>query len=111
MEGVDEQVRNAGIKEFLELYAHSSFVITDSFHGTCFSVNFEKPFVCIPADKRANRQEGLLRSLDLQGRIIYNEETFSDLEPELNFDEPRTKLAALRQETLNFLSDAIVGES
>ena len=41
--------------ERLKLFAEAKFVITDSFHGTCFSVNFGKPFVTISPGKKSNR--------------------------------------------------------
>jgi len=41
---VDEQIRDAGPIEFIELFDNASFVVTDSFHGTCFALNFSKPF-------------------------------------------------------------------
>lgn len=39
-------------EEFLYLYEHASFVVTDSFHGTCFSVKFNKPFISLINNKR-----------------------------------------------------------
>ncbi|MDO3385983.1 polysaccharide pyruvyl transferase family protein, partial [Gilvimarinus sp. SDUM040013] len=44
---VDKQIRDAGPIEFLELFSNAAFVITDSFHGTCFSINLEKPFITV----------------------------------------------------------------
>jgi len=37
---VDKQIRDAGPEEFLRLFACAEFVIIDSFHGVCFSLNF-----------------------------------------------------------------------
>lgn len=39
-------VLDAGPKEFLRLFADAAVICTDSFHGTVFSVNFEKEFFC-----------------------------------------------------------------
>ena len=37
-----------GPNEFLYLFSHADYVITDSFHGTAFSLIFQKPFItCI----------------------------------------------------------------
>ena len=47
---VDRVVRNAGPREFLQLIAGADYVVTNSFHGTAFSIIFEKPFnTLIPA--------------------------------------------------------------
>ena len=62
---------------------HSQFVITDSFHGTCFSIIFKKQFVTI-----ANKNRGAVRFLDLlnplklSGRMIESE---TELLPEEKF--------------------------
>ncbi|RHK02231.1 polysaccharide pyruvyl transferase family protein [Olsenella sp. AM04-33] len=40
-----EMVKDAGPAEFLGLVSGASFVCTDSFHGTAFSLIFERPFV------------------------------------------------------------------
>ena len=41
---VDEVVRNAGPRQFVSLIANASYVVTNSFHGTAFSVIFGKSF-------------------------------------------------------------------
>ena len=38
-------VRDVGPGAFLELVRRAAFVCTDSFHGACFSLNFNKQFV------------------------------------------------------------------
>ena len=108
MDFVDRHMRTAGPEEFVALYANARFVITDSFHGTCFSVNFEKPFVCIPATARANRQEGLLASLGLKERIVYTEEDFTKISLDINYENARKNLKLLRQESLAFLDEAFL---
>ncbi len=104
---VDKHVRTAGPKEFIELYAKASFVITDSFHGTCFAVNFEKPFACISANERANRQESLLSLLGIKERLMYKEDDFLNLAPEVDYDNVTKKLAKIRDESLNYIELAI----
>ena len=49
-----------GAEDLIKLYSGASFVITDSFHGTCFSIIFEKPFLSI-----ANHKRGIARFSDL----------------------------------------------
>lgn len=49
-----------GAEDLVKLYQNAAFVITDSFHGTCFSIIFEKPFLAI-----ANYMRGVARFSDL----------------------------------------------
>lgn len=104
---IDYHIRSAGPKEFLELFANASFVITDSFHGTCFSLNFEKPFACISALERSNRQVSLLASLDIEERLMYKESDLENLEVTLDYDVVSEKLANLRRQSLSFIENAM----
>lgn len=38
-------ILDAGPSEFLSLFYNAEYIITNSFHGTAFSVNFNKPFL------------------------------------------------------------------
>ena len=45
--------------------------MTDSFHGVCFAIIFNKPFVCIVNPERgASRFESLLGTLGLENRLL-----------------------------------------
>ena len=38
------QIMDAGPAEFLGLFQNAAYVVTNSFHGTVFSVQFHRPF-------------------------------------------------------------------
>lgn len=107
MTDVDYSLRDMGPGEYISLFLNASFIITDSFHGTCFSVNFKKPFVCIPATKGANRQEGFLKALGLMSRLVYEESEFDTITQDLDFSGPAEKLSKLRAQSLGFLERAM----
>ena len=44
VKNVDEVIFDAGPKEFLGLFQNAAYVLTNSFHGTAFAIQFEKPF-------------------------------------------------------------------
>ncbi len=104
---VDKQIRDAGPIEYLSLFANAEFVITDSFHGTCFSVNFQKPFVAIAPGKHSNRIESLLSLIGLQDRIVRCEEEFGSLNIEIDFEEASNELYSLRKQALSLLSKVL----
>jgi len=108
MEHINEHINTAGPKDFLQLYANASFVITDSFHGTCFALNFHKPFVAISANERANRQISLLKLLDIEDRLMFKKEDFHKLDLELEYKSGlSTKLNAIREKSLQYIEDSI----
>lgn len=65
-----------GPREFIFLISHAAGVISDSFHGTAFALNFGKPFVSLgilPVTHPQNRQSrivSLLEIVDLRSRFI-----------------------------------------
>lgn len=59
-----------GPKEFLGYLMNADFVITNSFHGTAFSIIFRKQFYSIPPKHGRERIDSLLRTFGLQSRIV-----------------------------------------
>lgn len=71
MSYADKNFVNAGPLEFLSLVKHSSFVISNSFHATAFSLIFQKNFCVVNRKEGINeRMESLLADFQLEDRII-----------------------------------------
>lgn len=67
------------IQEWLASFAQADFVVTDSFHGTVFSIIFNKPFVVLPNKGRGmSRMLSLLSDFNSKGRIIFTEKDVVD---------------------------------
>lgn len=73
-----KNIRKVGPKEFLDLFKNASFVVTNSFHGTTFSIIFNKNFITVPHLTRGNRMKDLLKKLQLQDRIVTNSNEIRD---------------------------------
>lgn len=69
-----ENILDAGPIDFVRLFANASFVITNSFHGTAFSVNFNIPFLSVPREykKTNSRFINLLHLTNLSDRLVYD---------------------------------------
>lgn len=75
------QITDGGPKDFVSYFRDASFVITNSFHGTAFSILMQKQFYSVPPMKGRERTDSLLKSLGLEKRIVYknfNVDTFID---------------------------------
>ena len=94
-------------QEWVGLLAAADEIVTNSFHGLCFAILFERPFAVIcPPD--AARQMSLLRRLGLEAhRTEAAEEVEDILEREVDWRAVRAKLAAFRDESLRFLREAL----
>ena len=57
--------------EFLALIDNASCIITDSFHGTCFAINFGKQFIeILPNNATGTRNQSILQLTGLSRRIL-----------------------------------------
>lgn len=71
------QVRKLGRitpNDFLAYYRHADLVLSDSFHGTLFSILYHKPFYTLLPAEKTGRITSLLDKLNLSDRIIHQPE-------------------------------------
>lgn len=98
------------IEEWLNAFIDADFIVTDSFHGTVFSIIFSKPFVSIVNIERGgSRFLSLLSELNLSDRMINNVEDITPdiLNRKINFDEVHKTLDKLRKCSINFLDSSL----
>ena len=64
---------------FINLFANAEIVVTNSFHGTVFSIIFEKEFYVELNNKKARniRSEALLEKLNIRNREISSTDIFN----------------------------------
>jgi len=108
-EYLDEIFIGAGPVDFLELIYNSSFIVTDSFHGTAFSVNFNKPFISVMPQSAPGRVAGLLDMLGLRGRLVHNVDEFKEVNIDLNIDYETVNMLLEKQrgKSMSFIRNAL----
>ena len=52
--------------QVLAYFKHASCIVTDTFHGTVFSVKFNKPFAVIVRESNANKLDDLIQRLGVE---------------------------------------------
>lgn len=95
------------VGHFLSLFLEAHLVITDSFHGTAFSVNFEKPFVSIAPERFSGRIGNLLAMTGLEERLLDDWRDVMLATRELDFSTARDSLAYERRHARDFLCGAL----
>ena len=94
--------------DFLSLVDHAEYVITDSFHGTIFSINYHKNFFAFcpqGAMHLSSRIINILDMLSLQDRLIDGEKgTGSEL---IDYNNVELKLRKWRNLSLQYLKNAL----
>lgn len=89
------------ISTWLYAFSHASYIMTDSFHGTAFSIIFEKPFLTFGNAKRGlDRMVSLLDTCSLTGRLY--DENYIDCD--INYNLVSERLVEERRKSLHFLS-------
>lgn len=102
---VDRTLRGVTPQEFVWLIDRAAYVVTDSFHGTAFSINLQTPFTVIP-NKRGNNVR-MIELLESVGRS----ECFDDLAeersaPRINLARAGSLLNERRAECIKWLAEA-----
>lgn len=96
---------------WLETIAGASFIVTDSFHATCFAIIFNKEFVVLPANqKRIGRLKSLLELLEIGDRFFSCEDEVLVKLPTLgkiNYDRVNVKLQKLREASTGYLIESL----
>lgn len=102
-----ENVRDAGVEEFLGWIRDADAVVTESFHGCCFSIIFEKEFYFTPAVRLKSKQsriDDLLNLLSLQGRRA---DSFQAVDKDIDFTQVNACLHPLVLSSKKYLADCL----
>lgn len=99
------------VEDWLQGFAEADFVVTDSFHGTVFSIIFNVPFITVVnVGRGADRFTSLINMFDLQDRLItsYDEEKTNRLiETPIDFSTVNEIRAKAKNESISFLKNAL----
>ena len=104
-------VPNVGPKEFLGLIRGARLILTDSFHGTAFSINYRKSFYSFTKIEGGRSASDNSRLYDILSRLHLEDRLF-DIETEVHFSdvdysEADKILKAEREKSLIFLKNAL----
>ena len=97
---------NVRPETFLSLIAGASYVVTSSFHGTVFSLLFEKNFSTVKLSSQVSeRMENLLDSVGLNSRLVDGVEDISY--EDIDYNIVNKHINKLRSYSRNFLKAAL----
>lgn len=102
--------------EFLYLIHNAKFICTNSFHGTVFSIIYEKPFVSIFNEENGkiipdNRRTTLLKNLGLEDHMATISSNIN-IGKLINYDyvSAKRKLEILKKDSINYLRNSLKKE-
>ncbi len=97
-----------GPKEFLGFLDNAEFVVVSSFHGTAFSLIFEKQFIVVPTRKNVLRISSILDIVRQKDRIVNSlAEATEQLDKCINYTQVRPLLNDHIMKSKKFLLTAL----
>ncbi|MDD6728008.1 MAG: polysaccharide pyruvyl transferase family protein [Eubacteriales bacterium] len=106
----DKENISYGPSEFISLIENAEFVLTDSFHATCFSVIFGKKFCVLKKHSQSNpfrqnsRIESFLSTLGISERLVQkNSSIFEFLAEDIDYVKVYEKLDEFRESSKKFI--------
>lgn len=105
-----KDLKNVNPDTFCQLFLNARYVITDSFHGTAFSINFNKDFFSFNPPKYSTRINSILKLCKLEDRLMLESDLDTIyLDKKINYEEVNAILQTER-EKVNELMNSLVGE-
>ncbi len=98
------------VTSWIRGFMDADFVVTDSFHGTVFSIIFNKPFLAIGNEKRGmSRFVSLLRIFGLEDRLVTENtpEISGIIKTPIDFEKVNSILNTEKMLAMKFLNDAL----
>ena len=99
------------VTQWVQSFIDAKFIVTDSFHGTVFSILFNKPFI-VTVNKTGGlaRLSSLLRIFNLENRLVssFDELTDEIISDRVEWNHINNIISGKRKESVCFLSDNLV---
>lgn len=93
-------------EQWLYLVDKASYIFTNSFHGTAFSLNFRKNFFVKYPVKYSTRLEQLITHTGMEKQVIEGDEELSA--ENISFELAEEKITELKELSLEFLGKALL---
>lgn len=106
----DSRVKNitdAGLEEFLGYIKNADYVVTNSFHGTAFSIQFKKQFLSIAISGSGMRVTDFLELIGAQDRIITSADQIDMINDEIDWSHIEDVIQAERKRSIEYLNRII----
>lgn len=100
-----KQITTFGPSEFLSAFQHAKTVFTNSFHGTAFSLIFEKDFYIVDNKEGGSRITNLLSRVGLRGRLISS--TVDEDFEAIDYEKSNALLGEYVSSSKSFLENAM----
>ena len=102
-----QTICDAGIEDFLSLIKNADIVLTNSFHGTVFSVLFRKNFLSVKLASTSSRVENLLEKIGISDRLIIDRSGLYKIDEPINYESALKLLEQERANSLEYIKEIV----
>lgn len=95
------------VEQFVSLFMSAEYVVTDSFHGTAFSMNLSKKFVSISPGRFSGRIMNLLEMTGETGQYLQDYRDLSVVDNPIDYQHVHQVFEIKRGEARSFLVQAL----
>ena len=96
------------LETFLSYFKYCTFLVTDSFHGTAFAINFNKNFYeILPNNNTDSRNKSILKLTGLLDRIV-TDSIHCSLPLSINYDTVNNIINSEREKSINKIKSIIL---
>jgi hypothetical protein len=104
---IDINIPHCGPGEFIWLFNNAEYVVTSSFHGVAFSINFKKKFINVYNPNSPQRIDMLLNSLGLNDRTVKSIDDLQFIKRDVDYQYASIQLDRLRKISYDYLINSI----
>lgn len=92
--------------EVLSYFRDAAYIVTDTFHGSVFSIKYNKQFATIVRGMNNNKLSFLLQQFGLQGRIVKDMSKLPEIEDtSIDYDAVNKKIEEYKDKSIKYLTD------
>lgn len=99
-----EYIQTADAFEFISYIHNAEYVVTTSFHGTAFSILFEKQFCALGMGNNSSRVQSLLQQLGISERLI--EDSANLPQGSIDYEKIQPQLQQIVQPSRQYLAES-----
>lgn len=102
---VDYRLMDVSPQQFLWLFHHASFIVTNTFHGNMFSIIYRKDFIHYAIDRTDNRISTLHKAIGFnKDRMFYKEDDINKIKYKTVYDKNEENIKRYIREGVDYIS-------
>ena len=98
---------SVSVEDFLSLVKNAQYVVTDSFHATAFSINFNTNFMIVFPEKFSSRVKSILKITNLENRVVKDINDISLTQEQIDYQKVNKIIEKERNNSLEWLKNSL----